>query len=256
MFTTTDMMGQHITLAQFPPKKIVSVVPSQTELLFDLGLEDEVVGLTKFCIHPDKWFRKKTRVGGTKNLNFETIRSLEPDIIIANKEENLQEEIEKLQEDFQVWVSDIQSIEDALQMIIALGLLTRTTEKAVDLHDRIASGFNQIKNIKKGSVLYLIWQNPFMVAANDNYIHEILEHLGYTNCSAHLHRYPTLSAEEIVQLQPDHIFLSSEPYPFKEKHLSYFQNLCPDAQVRLVDGEFFSWYGSRMLKAVDYFGAF
>ena len=106
------------------------MVPSQTELLYDLGLADRVVGLTKFCIHPNSWFVSKHRVGGTKNLNFDVIKRLNPDLIIANKEENNQNEIERLMRDYPVWISDIGILDDALKMILSVGELTQSSEKA------------------------------------------------------------------------------------------------------------------------------
>ena len=117
MRSVTDQTGRSITIPD-SPKRIISIVPSQTELLFDLGLSDEVIGITKFCVHPEEWFRKKTRVGGTKQLNMETIRSLQPDLIVANKEENEQVQVEDIAKEFPVWISDIKTLSDAKRMIL------------------------------------------------------------------------------------------------------------------------------------------
>jgi ABC-type Fe3+-hydroxamate transport system substrate-binding protein len=117
-----DMMHRSVWIPA-PPKRIISLVPSQTELLFDLGLDDTVVGITKFCEHPHHWWQSKKRVGGTKKLQLKTIASLHPDLIIANKEENTQTEIEQLARVFPVWISDIQNIDQGLSMIRAVGKL-------------------------------------------------------------------------------------------------------------------------------------
>ena len=103
------------------PRRIVSLVPSQTELLYDLGLEERVVGITKFCIHPKEWYRSKVRIGGTKNVNFDKVKTLRPDLIIGNKEENFKEDIEALEEIAPVWMSDIFTLDDSLEMINQLG---------------------------------------------------------------------------------------------------------------------------------------
>src|SRR4051812_42104384 len=122
-----DARGSKLDNFKQAPKRIVSVVPSQTELLYHLGLNEEVLGITKFCIHPQEWFRSKTRVGGTKTLNLETIRQLQPDLILANKEENEKDQIEALANEFPVWVTDVTNLNEAVQMIAAIGKLTGKT---------------------------------------------------------------------------------------------------------------------------------
>ena len=174
----TDMMGREVMLPGLP-KRIVSVVPSQTELLFDLGLEEEVVGITKFCVHPERWFRTKQRVGGTKTLNLDLIRSLQPDLIIANKEENEREQIETLAQEFPVWVSDISDLEAALRMIGAVGKLTGREKTAASLREEIESGFRDISaGHREIRVAYFIWYRPWMTVGNDTSIHHVLERLG------------------------------------------------------------------------------
>src|SRR6185503_8492334 len=132
MAVFTDQLGRTISLEN-PPRRIISLVPSQTELLHDLGLEEEVVGITKFCIHPTDWFRHKTRVGGTKDIRSDVILNLQPDLIIANKEENQSQQIEELSPHFPVWISDISTLSDALEMIRALGDLTDRSPQADSL---------------------------------------------------------------------------------------------------------------------------
>ncbi|HEU4553809.1 MAG TPA: helical backbone metal receptor [Chitinophaga sp.] len=246
------------------PRRIVSVVPSQTELLFHLGLDEEVVGITKFCIRPEKWFRSKTRVGGTKTLDLEKIHALQPDLVLANKEENQQEQITALQAAFPVWTSDIQTLDAALQMITAVGEITERAEKAQALRNTIREAFDNLRITLPRTDLhaaYFIWRNPWMAAGGDTFIHHMLSLCGFTNVLGGTPRYPEAPLEklpvifEAVPAEKQLILLSSEPYPFKEKHIAEIQAVLPNAQVRLVDGEMFSWYGSRLLKAPGYFKA-
>lgn len=244
-------MNRTIRLAE-TPKRIVSLVPSQTELLFDLGCDDTVVGITKFCIHPNEWFRSKTRVGGTKKVNFKKIEALNPDLIIANKEENSREDIERLAEKYPVYISDIFDPLDALGMMQDLGLLLNKTEQADRLVSQLKEDLKCIPQMT-GSVLYFIWKNPYMVAGKNTYINSILQLIGLENAIVdETSRYPDLSIEEIVKINPTHIFLSSEPYPFKEEDIAFLTDAV-GAKVQIVDGELFSWYGSRMLAMKAYF---
>lgn len=250
--TFTDQMGHQITLPQ-PPQRIVSLVPSQTELLFDLGLGDRVVGVTKFCIHPKEQVKYKTIVGGTKNFHFDKIDALRPDLIIGNKEENYKEGIEQLQAKYKVWMSDIYTLEDALQMLQQVGKLTGTEDKAAELSQSIKQGFGQLQSLQLGiKTAYFIWRKPYMAVGRHNIIDHILGHCGFVNVFGELERYPEITPEQLQQANPQLILLSSEPYPFQEKHIAEFHELCPQASIKVVDGEMFSWYGSRLVKAPAY----
>jgi len=247
-----DQMNREVRLVDFP-KRIVSLVPSQTELLYDLGLGDRVVGITKFCVHPESWFRTKTRVGGTKKVNFEAIAALNPDLIIGNKEENTESDIKALCESYPVWMSDIITFSDALEMMKLIGEITQTENQANQLIQNIEFNFIQLKPILTSKkVLYFIWGNPFMVVGKSTFIDELLYKIGFENC-VQSERYPDFTKEQLIALKPDFIFLSSEPYPFKEEHIQRYEKLFPNAQVILVDGEYFSWYGSRLKAAPSYF---
>jgi len=251
VFTHTDQMGRRVTLPSYP-QRIVSLVPSQTELLYDLGLGDRVVGITKFCIHPHQWFKAKTRVGGTKNVKLDVVKSLNPDLIIGNKEENSRADIEALMPYNPVWMSDIATLTDALGMIKSIGEITNTESKAVEIIAEIQTGFGTIIPIEeKPTVLYLIWK-PYMAAGSHTFISEMLNIIGFENIIKN-ERYPSLSPEEISLLSPDFIFLSSEPFPFKDQHIAELQALSPYSKIQLVDGEMFSWYGSRLKYAPSYF---
>jgi len=236
-----------------PPKRIVSLVPSQTELLYDLGLEEETVGITKFCVHPDSWFRSKTRVGGTKALHRDRIAALQPDLILANKEENVKEQVEDLKDIAPVWISDIHTLDDALEMIRTVGVLTDKKDKAAVIAGRIAADFGGLESLLPArSALYLIWRKPWMTVGRDTFIHDILQRAGLTNSYTDQERYPTISNEDIIARNPSLVLLSSEPYPFKQQHIQELQALLPAATIQLVDGELFSWYGSRLLHTAAY----
>ncbi len=255
--TTSDQLNRSITLHSWPPRRIVSLVPSQTELLYDLGLEEEMVGITKFCVRPDTWFQSKTRIGGTKTLNIPKIAALQPDLIIGNMEENDRAQIETLAERFPVWMSDIRTLADAYDMIRRVGELTGKDREAGDLVQKIQTGLTDFRHPATvgdmPSAVYLIWRKPYMSAGGDTFIHEMMHVAGFENAFAHKNRYPEISPEELSKTRPDVILLSSEPYPFAEKHINTIRDLCPGAQVILVDGEIFSWYGSRLLHAGKYF---
>lgn len=247
---------QRVIQLESRPERIVSLVPSQTELLHHLGLEQEVVGITKFCIHPEEWYREKTRIGGTKKVDFSKVQSLQPDLIIGNKEENERSDIEMLEHKYPVWMSDIFDLDDSLHMIASIGQLTGKENEAQKLISEIQTNFDRLDewvevNIRKPlSVAYLIWNNPAYCAGTHTFIDAMLNRCGLVNYMQEA-RYPELQQDNASQ--PDLIFLSSEPFPFKEKHVQDYQSKFPDAKVVLVDGEMFSWYGARLLKAPDYF---
>lgn len=239
------------------PQRIISLVPSQTELLVDLGLEDKLVGITKFCIHPSNLKKSKTIVGGTKNFHFDKIKILNPDLIICNKEENYKEGVEYLQKNYPVWTSDIYTIDDTIQMIRALGEICNIEEKANKLSTKISFlkqeliEKNRSKSLKRAT--YFIWKDPWMVAGSNNFINEMLSLDGYVNIfnQSTYSRYPKISMDNLIKENPDAILLSSEPYPFKEKHVRYLKTQLPNTEIRLVDGEIYSWYGSRLVHSLN-----
>ncbi|RJE73879.1 helical backbone metal receptor [Reichenbachiella sp. MSK19-1] len=246
-----DQLDRTVTLPELP-QRIISLVPSLTELLYDLGVGDRVVGITKFCIHPESWRKTKTRIGGTKQLKHDVIVSLAPDLILANKEENTREDVEALIPHYPVWVSDINDLSEVLEMIRTVGEATGSLSRAVSLADEIQTSFQSLPQTKSQRVLYLIWQNPWMTVGRDTFIDDMLQRCGYENVVT-ANRYPILTDEEIVALRPEVVMLSSEPFPFGDQHAERIQTLLPDSQVLLVDGEMFSWYGSRLCLSVAYF---
>ncbi len=257
--TVTDQMHRSVTIPDHP-QRIISLVPSQTELLHDLGLGDRVVGITKFCIHPEEWFRSKTRVGGTKKLDLEKIRQLQPDLIIGNKEENEKAQIEELARDFPVWLSDVRDLRSACHMIQEVGRITGTYDLAIGMIKEILDRFHaDLKEIEKldrlpPSVAYFIWRDPLMVACGDTFITDMLSCAGFINSFITTEeRYTVIEPQEVLDRYTDLIFLSSEPYPFKEEHVKEFEEMHSGTPAILVDGEMFSWYGSRLLQAPAYF---
>jgi ABC-type Fe3+-hydroxamate transport system substrate-binding protein len=249
----TDQLGRPVSVP-LRPRRIVSLVPSQTELLFDLGLQAHVVGVTKFCIHPARARQVATVVGGTKNFDFDKIAALQPDLIIGNKEENHQAGIEELAQHYHVWLSDIGDLGAALTMIRQVSSIAGAQEAGEEMASEIAAAFVALAAPQPPvSAAYFIWRKPYMVAATGTFIDDMLGRAGFQNVFAHLGRYPEITAEQLAAAAPARILLSSEPYPFQAKHLAEFEQLCPRALVQVVDGELFSWYGSRLQLSAAYF---
>ncbi len=250
----TDQMGHQVEVPD-QLQRIISLVPSQTELLYDLGLGERVVGITKFCIHPESWFKTKHRMGGTKKVDMGKVRALKPDLIIGNKEENAKKDIEELAKEFPVWMSDVRDLPSALDMIQRIGALTGTREKAENLRSGIDAAFAGLrKHEEPRTVAYLIWREPFMAAGQGTFVNDMLERCGLMNVFDEGDaRYPEFSVQDLAEADPEIVLLSSEPYPFTEKHIAEINMILPSAPVQLVDGEFFSWYGSRLEHAPAYF---
>jgi len=252
----SDQLGRTISLPQLP-RRIISLVPSQTELLYTLGLSDAVVGITKFCVHPASWFRTKSRIGGTKAIDPTRIDALQPDLIIANKEENEKPQVEALAARYPVYISDIKTLDDALDMIRSVGLITGKSPEALQLAADITTRFQQLPQPANPTpAVYLIWRNPYMSVGGDTFIHQMLHYCGFTNIFAGRDRYPTIDLSDLAGHNPLQILLSSEPYPFRQRHIAEIKDMLPQAAIRLVDGELFSWYGSRLLEAPAYFRSF
>jgi iron complex transport system substrate-binding protein len=239
------------------PKRIVSLVPSQTDLLFDLGLEQSIIGITKFCVHPNHFLKFKAIIGGTKNPNFDKIKALNPDIIICNKDENSKEIVEECSKICNVWVTDIVTIDDNYQMISDFGAIFEIKEKAALLNQKIEISFADFENFMKSKsikkVAYFIWKNPYMVAGKNTFINALLQLNKFDNVYKNQSRYPEIDIEKLKNQNLDLILLSSEPYPFAEKDILDFQKISPKSKVIIVDGEMFSWHGSRLIKAFEYF---
>lgn len=251
MIESKDQMNTIIRL-EYVPRRIISLVPSQTELLYDLGLDDEVVGITKFCIHPESWFHEKTRIGGTKNVQIEKVRELQPDLIIGNKEENTRADIEQLREIAPVWMSDIDTLEQSIEMILEIGKITDREKESVRLATSVQQKFTDLAQTitKKWTCLYFMWKDPYFTVGKNTFIDAMIECCGGINLQNET-RYPEWDFSQ--DCSPDVILLSSEPYPFNETHRDFFKEKYPQSNIVLADGEYFSWYGSRLEKAPAYF---
>ncbi|OOV27612.1 cobalamin-binding protein [Flavobacterium sp. LM5] len=256
----TDQIGTSHFL-ESTPRRIVSLVPSQTELLFDLGLEDQIVGITKFCVHPKHLLTTKKIVGGTKQVHFDKIKALQPDIIICNKEENTLEMVQELSAIAPVWVTNVVTIADNFQMITDFGLLFDTTGEAKILNESIhlalADFTTFIATIPTQNAVYFIWKKPYMIAGSGTFINELLQLNRFDNFFGTQSRYPEIAVDASTRFDAvDLVLLSSEPYPFKNEDVTEFTSFFPNAKILLVDGEYFSWHGSRLLKAISYFKLF
>jgi ABC-type Fe3+-hydroxamate transport system substrate-binding protein len=241
------------------PKRIVSLVPSQTELLVALGLEENIVGVTKFCVHPEHLRKSKTVVGGTKKVHFDKIRDLNADIILCNKEENTLEMVLALEKIAPVHVSEIIDFEDVLNLIEMYGKLFDRSQEANQLNLKLQDKKREFEieiPVLPKKVAYFIWRKPWMVAGGNTFINSLLKLNGWENVFENKEsRYPEITVEELKDLNPDLILLSSEPYPLKEKHVEEMRQIC-NVRLELVDGEYFSWYGSRLIPAFAYFKKF
>jgi len=238
-------------------------------LLFDLGLDEtEIVGRTKFCIRPTHRIDGISIVGGTKTAHVHKILASAPSLVLANIDENNEDTIERIERNtIPVFVTHPNRVEDSMRMIIDIGTLLRATDAARDL---VAETHAAVAHFSRGicaSVLYLIWRDPYMTVGPGTYIDDVLRLTGYRNVvDAHwcgggkddspgACRYPSLEIHNIVELQPESILLSSEPYPFQESHIRKLRdelgNIDPEyaakVRIRLVDGEMYSWYGSRLV---------
>lgn len=232
------------------PKKVVSLVPSVTETLIDIGLSGSIAARTKFCIHPKDTVSVIPKVGGTKNPKVDIIWDMKPDIIIANKEENRMEDIALLNA-YPIYVSDIKNTSDVIHFLNDMQeIFPDSSAKMVSRKIRNAMETMSEKPVL--SVCYLIWRDPWMTIGNDTFIHYMLQKAGFNNVFSGDTRYPVIRSEDIISKSPDVVMLSSEPYPFKEKHIDEISQLLPDAKIILADGELFSWYGTRMLKFPEY----
>lgn len=251
----TDQLGRPLSLEK-TPERILCLVPSLSELLVDLGLENKLVGVTKFCVHPENLLKEKTVVGGTKSVHFDKILTLKPDIILCNKEENTQELVEKCEEIAPVHVSDIKDLDDVYALVLQYGNLFQVMQKATllveSIQQKAATFRGSVKNTSPQKVAYLIWKKPYMAAGKDTFINFFLEMNGFQNVFVNIEsRYPEVELQELAKAEI--ILLSSEPFPFKQKHIDEI-SAYTNAKIILVDGEYFSWYGSRLLGAFDYFG--
>lgn len=266
------------------PERIISLVPSQTELLFDLGVGPRVVGLTRYCVHPAAEVARATVVGGTKTLRMDVVESLDPDLVIGNKEENDRGAIEALAARYPVWMSDVRDLPGAFAMIRQVGDLVGRPGEAEALAVLIEGRFARLPRLVEPlRAAYVIWRKPYMVAGANTFIDAVLTRCGLVNAFGSTSeldeaagkgdagstgsfgasaaapgspRYPAVSDADLRLAALDVLLLPSEPFPFDEVYAAELVALLPGVEVRLVDGEMFSWYGSRLVAAADSLSAF
>jgi iron complex transport system substrate-binding protein len=252
MNVVTDQIGEQIYISK-PIKRIVSLVPSLTETLVALGLQDTLVGITKFCIHPIHLKNRIAIIGGTKQIHIDNIKALAPDIVIASKEENIKTQIDALKTFTQVYVSDIKDINS---LTICMKDFDVLFEKPCSMENWFVNIVAQCKSQKYHKAtpcIYLIWKNPYITIGGDTFINYMLNQAGFINVFEKQLRYPQLNIDDIKHSSAEYILLSSEPFPFKEKHIAELQQICGNKKIILVDGEIFSWYRYRMVHAIPYF---
>lgn len=251
-----DHLGRALTVS-YPPPRVVSLCPSLTETLFALGLRHEIVGRTEYCIHPADLVERVPTVGGTKSVSIDRVLELRPDLVIAEKEENRREDVERLAAHAPVFVVDVMSFDDALRAIRDLGEPVARDDEARMLASQIEERFDALPRAQSRRVAYLIWRRPYRAVGRDTYIDSLLGRCGLVNvCAEMAGRYPTIALDELRQMSPELVLLSSEPFPFVAEHVAELATKLPESTIRLVDGEMFGWYGSRMLPAADYLRRF
>lgn len=248
----TDHLGRLVEFS-YPPKRIVSLVPGITDTLFSLDLEKEIVGRTRFCVHPKGLVDQVLKVAGTKDISIDKIRMMKPDLIVCEKEENTKEMVDQLEKEFPVFVCEVQSVQDAYRMIDDLGALTDRKQEAKSLRTMIEHGFQRLPRLLGKRFAYVIWKKPYMVVGNDTYIDSVFQSIGFENAfSTYAGRYSVVTEEDFQHANLDYLFLASEPYPFKDSHREEFLDFLPEVPIKILDGEMF-WYGPRMVEAVKYF---
>ena len=244
-----------------PARRIVSLIPSTTELLCALGLADALVGVTVYCVEPRDVVRTKARIGGEKDPDLAVIAALAPDLVVANVEENRREDIDALRAaGIPVWVTYPRSVAGGLAMIRELGAVTGAVAAAEamlaelgPLHARVLA---EAASRPPVAVFYPIWRGPYMTIGGNTYISDVLAVCGARNVFAEeAVRYPVVTLEEVARRRPDVILLPDEPFRFRRAHLADFASYADmpavrDGRILLVDGKRFSWHGPRLADAL------
>lgn len=253
MRALVDASGVALALSH-PPRRIVSLIPSTTELLCHLGLADALVGITVYCIEPRDVVTTKQKIGGEKNPDVAAIVALAPDLVITNVEENRREDVEALRAaGVPVWVVYPRSVDDTVRFIRELGAITDAAARADALADEIAALAASARAAgaqrTPARVFYPIWRGPYMTINRDTYIHDVLRTVGAVNVFGERpERYPTVTLEEVAACRPDVIVLPDEPFRFRRVHVKEFEGMT--GRIHLMDGKLFSWHGPRLAEAL------
>ncbi len=256
----TDATGWPVELGA-PPRRIVSLVPSTTETVFALGSGEQVVGVTRYCVRPDEARQRARVIGGTKSPRIDVIRRLEPDLILANQEENREQDVRKLRTLAPVYVAFPRDVPSAVAEILNLGILLDREGSARRLAAELADSLARVREKSAArppySHLYLIWQNPYLCAGPGTFIDALLSETGGRNViPSGQTRYPEIALQQMQQLAPQVIFLSSEPFPFAEQDrkglAEKLSGLDWERRCLRVDGQLLSWHGVRMREGLPY----
>ncbi|HHP7239473.1 helical backbone metal receptor [Longibacter sp.] len=250
-FHGEDALGRQVHLPR-RPERIVSLVPSITDLLHALDLGIRVVGITRFCERPEDWRETKAIVGGTKNVKHDALTKLNPDLVLANLEENEKDDVARL--DVPVYVTDVRTVPDACEMIRTVGQLTGTGAAARTMAQTITDRFDRLTITPRTRAVYLIWREPYMSVGHDTFIHDVMTRGGFQNVFSEETRYPEVTLTQIADAEPDVVLCSSEPFPFHQKDTftADLREALPDTPIEIVDGQLFSWYGPRLLDTPSY----
>ena len=241
------------------PRRIVSLVPSITETLFAFGLDDAVVGATDYCVHPGDRLAQGPRVGGTKNVRVDEVVALEPELVIANREENRRRNVEALEaRGLRVFVTYVRTLTEAVRDLGTLGRIMRCHAKAAAIARELDAALAEVGGAPAPRVLALIWKKPWMTFNADTFAHDLSSASGGRNPFADAAaRYPRISEAELAAVDPEVILLPTEPYAFGEEDRRELGSLdCQAARngrVHVVEGELLSWYGPRMPRALRTF---
>jgi ABC-type Fe3+-hydroxamate transport system substrate-binding protein len=239
------------------PNRIISLVPSLTEALFSFGVGEKVVGRTRYCLWPPRAVGKVPTVGGTKKVDVRRALELEPDLIVAVKEENARENVEELEEaGVPIFIGAPEDVAGAIRLLreLAERVEAPRTEAVLDPIERV---YGRLKNgVVRGAPLVFvpIWKKPYMSVGSDTYVHDVLEMCGGENICSDATRYPIITLKGVEAAQPEVILLPDEPYPFSAEDLEDFYALDVPAihadRIHLVDGKLLTWYGPRMASSL------
>ncbi len=262
MATYTDALNRSINL-ETPPSRIISLVPSITETLFTFGVGDNVVGITGFCTEPARQVASKAKVGGTKTLDIKSVLELKPDLVIANAEENRQEDIRQLLAAGQrVFVTFPRTVAAAIQMLRQLAQMTGSIEVADPILEDAEQALADARAANTGRtrlrVFCPIWRRPWMTVGPNTYMHDFIAACGGLNIFAERHeRYPLSDLDEVARRAPEVVLFPDEPYPFTTKHISelaeyQYVPAVREQRIHLLEGKHLCWYGPRIAGSLRY----
>ena len=235
--------------------RIVSLCPSTTETLVDFGLADQLVGITRFCIHPADVVRGIRKVGGTKDPNLDRIRALRPDLVLLNEEENRKADYERLRCDLRVDATLVRRVQDVPEQLRYLGRLTGAEVRARARAQQVEEARTRLAEARVGvegfRYAYLIWRRPYMAVGGDTYVSDLFAEAGGKNVFENAQdRYPEIDVVALRAARPDVVFLSDEPFPFKARHAAELRDEAPELRIELIGGDDCCWHGVRTLRGL------